>query len=61
MFLDDRQFIRFYLKVAESIIKSVKVELLLSPMSLKKAGLGSPPKKKPKLWKSKWQLATLGQ
>ena len=26
---------------------------------MKKAGLGSPPKKKPKLWKSKWQLATL--
>ena len=36
------------------------VESLLSPASLKKAGLlGSPPKKKPKLWKSKWQLATL--
>jgi hypothetical protein len=32
---------------------------LLSPASLKKAGVGSPPKKKPKLWKSKWQLATL--
>lgn len=31
----------------------------LSPASLKKAGIGSPPKKKPKLWKSKWQLATL--
>jgi len=36
------------------------VESLLSPASLKKAGLlSSPPKKKPKLWKSKWQLATL--
>jgi len=35
------------------------IECLLSPASLKKAGLGSPPKKKPKLWKSKWQLATL--
>lgn len=34
------------------------IECLLSPASLKKAGLGSPPKK-PKLWKSKWQLATL--
>lgn len=34
-------------------------ESLLSPASLKKVGIGSPPKKKPKLWKSKWQLATL--
>jgi len=34
-------------------------EHLLSPTSLKKAGVCSPPKKKAKLWKSKWQLATL--
>jgi len=32
---------------------------LLSPASLKKSDLCSPPAKKPKAWKSKWQMATL--